>query len=429
MKTEAKVGAFTAAGLLLLVALVLGLSGFSLKAGKGYTVYAGFHQVIGVERQAQVCLAGVPIGEVQGITNDGGGVTVEMRIHPDVRIPEGSHVTIGTPGVMGEKFVNIQPAEDRGHYIGDGAYLIGDDEQGMDTMFAGLNQVVAQAQELLDSLNSIAGDKNFRQSILQMTANMRDMTGHLSGLMAQLESMAAENRGNVQAMTANLVTVTASMNRTMASLEPMIANMNSVLGDPATAANVRETLENLKDTSERVQHVAATLDEVAGDPQTAADLKATITNARQISEKAGNMLGKVESIDMTPSADVLYSGSESDWSVNANLGVTMGDKTLDIGVDDIGDDSLFNAQVGKRFGSGHVGARGGVVAGKFGVGLDGYAGDKFKLSADAYDPDDVKLRLRATYDLGDGTALMSQWNDVTNKDDERAAYFGIRQSF
>ena len=429
MKTEAKVGAFTAVGLLLLVALVLGLSGFSLKAGKGYTVYAGFHQVIGVEKQAQVCLAGVPIGEVLDITNDGGGVTVEMRIHPDVRIPEGSHVTIGTPGVMGEKFVNIQPAEDRGHYIGDGAYLIGDDEQGMDTMFAGLNQVVAQAQELLDSLNSIAGDKNFRQSILQMTANMRDMTGHLSGLMAQLESMAAENRGNVQAMTANLVTVTASMNRTMASLEPMSANMNSVLGDPATAANVRETLENLKDTSERVQHVAATLDEVAGDPQTAADLKATIANARQISEKAGNMLGKVESIDMTPSADVLYSGSESDWSVNANLGVTMGDKTLDIGVDDIGDDSLFNAQVGKRFGSGHLGARGGVVAGKFGVGLDGYAGDKFKLSADAYDPDDVKLRLRATYDLGDGTALMSQWNDVTNKDDERAAYFGIRQSF
>ncbi|MCI6282899.1 MlaD family protein [Selenomonas sp.] len=429
MKTEAKVGAFTAVGLLLLVALVLGLSGFSLKAGKGYTVYAGFHQVIGVEKQAQVCLAGVPIGEVLDITNDGGGVTVEMRIHPDVRIPEGSHVTIGTPGVMGEKFVNIQPAEDRGHYIGDGAYLIGDDEQGMDTMFAGLNQVVAQAQELLDSLNSIAGDKNFRQSILQMTANMRDMTGHLSSLMAQLESMAAENRGNVQAMTANLVTVTASMNRTMASLEPMIANMNSVLGDPATAANVRETLENLKDTSERVQHVAATLDEVAGDPQTAADLKATIANARQISEKAGNMLGKVESIDMTPSADVLYSGSESDWSVNANLGVTMGDKTLDVGVDDIGDDSLFNAQVGKRFGSGHLGARGGVIAGEAGIGLDGYAGDKFKLSADAYDPDDVKLRLRATYDLGNGTALMSQWNDVTNKDDERAGYFGIRQSF
>ena len=69
MKTEAKVGAFTLAGLLLLAALVIGLSGFSLRSGKGYT-----------------------------------------------------------PGVMGEKFVNIQPAEDRGYYISDGAYLIGEDE-------------------------------------------------------------------------------------------------------------------------------------------------------------------------------------------------------------------------------------------------------------------------------------------------------------
>ena len=429
MKTEAKVGAFTAAGLLLLVALVLGLSGFSLKSGKGYTVYAGFHQVIGLEKQAQVCLSGVPIGEVRAITNDGNGVTVEMRVNPDVRIPEGSHVTIGTPGVMGEKFVNVQPAEDRGHYIGDGAYLIGDDEQGMDSMFAGLNQVIGQAQELLTSLNSIAGDKGFRQSILQMTANMRDMTGHLSGLMAQLEGMAAENRGNVQAMTGNLVTVTNSMNHTMASVEHMMANMDSVLGDPETAENVRATLANLKDTSERVQHIAENLEGVAGDPQTAEDLRETITNAKEISQKAGKMLGTVESMEVTPSVDVLYSGSESDWSANANLGVTMGKRSIDLGVDDIGDDSLFNAQVGKRFGSGNVGVRGGVVAGKVGVGLDGYAGDKFKLSADAYDPDDVKLRLRATYDLTDGTALIGQFNDVTNKDDERAAYFGIRQSF
>ena len=49
MKTEAKVGAFTLAGLLLLAALVIGLSGFSLRSGKGYTVYAGFHQVVGIK--------------------------------------------------------------------------------------------------------------------------------------------------------------------------------------------------------------------------------------------------------------------------------------------------------------------------------------------------------------------------------------------
>ena len=95
----------------------------------------------------------MPVGEVKSIENDGGGVTVAMRVRPDVRIPEGSHVTIGTPGVMGEKFVNIQPAEDRGYYISDGAYLIGEDEAGMDSMFAGINQAVGEVQELLASMN------------------------------------------------------------------------------------------------------------------------------------------------------------------------------------------------------------------------------------------------------------------------------------
>ena len=141
------------------------------------------------------------------------------------------------------------------------------------------------------------------------------------------------------------------------------------------------------------------------------------------------MLGSVESMDVKPSVDLLYSGDDSDWSANANLHVNRGDRTIDLGVDDIGDDSLFNAQVGKKFGGGRYGVRGGVVAGKVGAGLDIYAGSKFSLSTDAYDPDDVKLRLRAAYDLGGGTSLLGQWNDVTNKDDERAGYFGVRQSF
>ena len=426
MKTEVKVGAFTAAGLILLVALVIGLSGFSLRSGKGYMVYAGFHQVIGLEKQAQVCLSGVPIGEVKSITNDGGGVTVAMRVRPDARIPEGSHVTIGTPGVMGEKFVNIQPAEDRGHYIEDGAYLIGEDEAGMDSMLAGISQVVGQAQDLLTSMNDIVGNEGFRTSILQMMANLRDTTAHLSGLLAVLEQTAAENRGNIHQITGNLVTVTASMERTMGSVEHMMANLDAFAGDPQTTENLRETLANIKSTSERVDKMAQNLEGVAADPETAESLKETIKNARSFSERAGKALDRVEDISVSPRVDVLYSGKRHDWDTNMNLRLGDGARFLDIGVDDIGDDSLFNAQVGRRRGS--LGARAGVIAGQAGIGLDAYAGDKFTFSADAYDPDDVKLRLRAAYDLGGGTALLGQFDDVTDSR-ERAGYFGVRQAF
>ena len=46
MSTEAKVGAFTLAGLALLVSAVLLLSGVSLGGSKGYALYAGFRQVV-----------------------------------------------------------------------------------------------------------------------------------------------------------------------------------------------------------------------------------------------------------------------------------------------------------------------------------------------------------------------------------------------
>ena len=60
MSVEAKVGAFTLAGLALLAAVIVMLSGFKLDNGKGYKLYAGFKQVIGVEPQSLVRLSGVP---------------------------------------------------------------------------------------------------------------------------------------------------------------------------------------------------------------------------------------------------------------------------------------------------------------------------------------------------------------------------------
>ena len=71
MSTEAKVGAFTLVGLALLAGVIIMLSGFKLGGDKGYTLYAGFNQVVGVEPQSVVRLSGVPVGKVKKIQNDG----------------------------------------------------------------------------------------------------------------------------------------------------------------------------------------------------------------------------------------------------------------------------------------------------------------------------------------------------------------------
>ncbi len=428
MTTEAKVGAFTLAGLLLLAGVLVMLSGFKPGTSKGYTIYAGFKQVIGVEPQSVVRLSGVPVGKVRTVQNDGRGVTVTLEINKDVKIPKDSQVVIGSVGVMGDKFVNILPADSSKGWVEDGDYLIGQDEAGMQDLMAGAGKVISQAQDLLAGMNNIVGSPDLQTSVVQMAMNMRDATAHINGMMAAFESMANANQGNVNQLLSNLNTMVASLNRTANVVEAMMTNLATVGADPKTAENLRLTLDNIAQTSEKIRVISEGVAKVAGDDKIIDDTKAIIHNTRQLTDKAGKLKERLGNIKVTSDADLLYSGMKKDWSTNFNVNIGE-DKGafLNFGVDDIGNADRGNFQAGTRFGN--LGARAGVIYGEPGIGVDAYAGEKFKFSADAYDLNDPAVRLRAQYRLGSsGTWLMGQWNDVTDKD-RRTAYVGLRQSF
>lgn len=430
MSTEAKVGVFTLAGLGLLAAVVIMLSGFRLGGSAGYTLYAGFRQVIGIVPQSQVRLSGVPVGQVTDVVNDGGGVTVTMDIGGQVKIPRGSRVTIGSAGVMGEKFINILPAGPENGWVQDGDYLIGEDETGMDTLVAGMDKVMGQVQEALGTVNSILGNKDLQTSMVQVLVNMESMTGHLDRMMATLESVAVNNEGQVAAIMSQLNHATAGMERTMGSVEAMMANLATVGAAPQTAENLRQTLSNMADASQRIVHITEGLENVVGDPKTQEDMKQTIANARALTDKANHMLGKVDDLEVKPQLDVMYSGGAREWKTDFNLDVGQKQGTyFRLGMDDIGEGNNGNVQVGRHLGAGAVDLRGGLVNGKLGAGLDLHAGKRFQISVEGYDPNNAQLRLEAAYDLtGQGTSVVGQWDHV-NDSHRRRAYVGLRHSF
>lgn len=434
MSVEAKVGAFTVGGLMLLGGATAGLGNFNFGGNDDLTVYAGFKQVVGLQQQSDVRLSGVLVGKVEKIANDGTGVTVTLKINPDVKIPKQSKVSIASSGVMGEKFINFQPRVENGEYLENGAYLYGADEAGMDQMFDGLTKVMDKVDGLLQDVHAIIGDDTFKKSVVEMSANMREASENVNNLTSSLEKIATDNEGNFRDMIKQMNEAVASMNRAMANVEHMTENIDQFAGNPQTAENLKTTLGNITKTSENIANMAENMNKFAGDPQVAEDLKATVGNVRSISERADKILDKVEGasdtiskIDVTPSADILYSGKAHDWNANFNLDVTSDDKSLVLGVEDIGDNAKLNLQGGKRFGT-DFGARAGIIAGKPGIGLDAYAGSKWKFSAEAYDLNDGKVRLKSQYKVADSTYILGEWHAV-NKKDDRAVYFGLRQEF
>ncbi len=436
MSAEAKVGAFAVGGLMALGSAIYAVGDFNIISDDDMTVYAGFRQVVGLETQSAVRLRGVPVGNVAEIKNDGSGVTVTLKVKPDTKIPKNSQVTVSSSGVMGEKFVNIMPGQDDGNYLDDGDYIYGTEEAGMNAMFNGIDKVLGKVDGLLGNMQEIVGNETFQTSVVTMSKNMEEASGNVDRFTGSLAKMSEENVGKVSQMADNMNEVLASLNRSMATVEGMTQNINRFAGNPKTAEDLQTTLKNISDTSKNVASMAENMNKFAGDPKVAEDLKATVHNAKNITDRADKILEKVQGasekvskIDVTPSVEVLYSRHDhkSDWNTNFNLDVASGDTSLRLGAEDIGDHTKLNAQVGKKFGE-SFGARGGIIAGKPGIALDAYAGKNVKFSAEAYDPNEAKLRLKSQFKIADSTYLLGEWHDVTHKDN-RAAYFGIKQEF
>ncbi|MBR1825163.1 MAG: outer membrane lipid asymmetry maintenance protein MlaD [Alphaproteobacteria bacterium] len=115
----------TIMGLVVLVIALLFL-GFAynvsdLQVVKGYTLNAEFMKVGGLAVGSDVRINGIKVGTVtsQNLNNEDYTVNVTFSIASDVRLPKDSVAAIVSDGLMGNKFVKIEPGKDK-EYLTDG---------------------------------------------------------------------------------------------------------------------------------------------------------------------------------------------------------------------------------------------------------------------------------------------------------------------
>ncbi len=106
---ELGVGVFVIIGILALGYLSIKLGRVELLAGRGYLVLAEFSSVGGLKPGATVEIAGVEVGRVEAITLADYQARVTMRIQAGVKLQEDSIASIKTKGLIGEKYLRINP--------------------------------------------------------------------------------------------------------------------------------------------------------------------------------------------------------------------------------------------------------------------------------------------------------------------------------
>lgn len=77
----------------------------------GYTVTARFNAVDGLTQGSDVRVGGVKIGSVVAQTVDMTDfrAVVRMTIRPDIRLPDDSTATVASEGLLGGKYIRIDP--------------------------------------------------------------------------------------------------------------------------------------------------------------------------------------------------------------------------------------------------------------------------------------------------------------------------------
>lgn len=423
MSTEAKVGSFTLAALALLGFMLMHIGGFGFGGEKGYEVHAAFAQVNGLKPGNLVRYAGVDVGKVSAVTPEDDGAKATLLIHEGIKIPAGAVVSVSSDGLMGEKFVSISPGDAALEgYLNPGDTVSGHEQRGFDHLTATADDVLRDMQKLVKSLNAIFGDERLRNALIDSASNAKEVTENLNRMSEVMARMAINNEADLRAMVGNLAVMSNSMMSAAARVDAMLYDLDN---GGQTTADMREAIANLNSTSRRVEAMAAAMEGVVTDPETANDIRETLRNARGVSEKADRMLNRVSGVSAEASAEVLYGAHR--YMTNADLKIhTSPSDFILLGVSDIGGDDKTNLQVGT--GNDKLTGRAGILENKPGIGVDSYLNPALKVSLDAYDPNDLRMRLRAQYEFAPDTFLVGQTNDI-NKSGDRESFIGVRHSF
>lgn len=205
---ELKVGIFVAIGLSILAALIVqfGRLGEGFKSYYGLTVH--FSDASGLLKGSDVLLGGAKIGQVAGpprLVSSGRGVDVPLRIFDYVKIATGSTITVGSSGLLGDRFVAITPPLGKTTtYVAQSARVEGAREKGLDditkeggALIKDLRGTVAKIDTAVSRLNDQALSQTNMDHLKETFDNLNKTSAAFAESSKKIDGVIAKADGTM----------------------------------------------------------------------------------------------------------------------------------------------------------------------------------------------------------------------------------------
>jgi phospholipid/cholesterol/gamma-HCH transport system substrate-binding protein len=447
--TEAKVGVFVMIGLAVLAYMALRLGKFQFSEAPGYQVWAVFDNATGIKKNAPVEMAGIQVGVVEKIELDRGRAQLTLRVQPAVRLTADSLAAIRTRGVLGDKYVALEPGGPGAPALKDGDGLatarVPDD---LDQVMARVGAIADDVKDITASLKVSVASPESQEAIKESLANLRELTALLKVVVADnqkrlnrvvenvdkfaadLAQVSGESKKALSETIKKFLAVSDQLGRTITGLSSVIEKVDRGEGSLGALVNERRTVDELNSTLTSFKQIANKIDEGKGSIGKLVNDASTVTKIDEALTGINDYLTRADAwrVYMDYRGDYMFNDAALRSTVNLRL-QPKADKFYVLGVVDdpsgrrtekststtynIGGNSWqesaktvtvdkntpkFNAQIGKRFSD--LSARAGLFSSTGGFGLDYHLWrDDLRLTFEAYDfRIDEKPHLRAAVD-------------------------------
>lgn len=211
----------------------------------------------GLNPGSEVRFAGAKVGIVTGADiNQNNQVELTIRVSDAVAIRTNSTATIKTIGLLGgEKYLDISTGSPQAPLLKAGDIIIGEEGLAMDELIHTVSQIAQntrritatvdqflaggdqpgefvitlhKTQQLLDKAHQTVSDVD--RLVNTNEKSIQDLVGQASRIIAQVNTLVANNRGKIDTTFTHINTITAQLPEVLAQMRSVLMNIREITG-------------------------------------------------------------------------------------------------------------------------------------------------------------------------------------------------------
>jgi phospholipid/cholesterol/gamma-HCH transport system substrate-binding protein len=250
---ETKVGLFLMFGIAVICTLIIFFGAVGDMFKPSYTLTLTFPDASGLLKGSEVYLSGAEVGKVTtdpAPIPDSQQVKVKIKIDENVHIRKDAQFTIGSSGLLGDRYVAVTPQtypegtpEDK-----KSAYVVnGDELEGAST--PSIESLTAAAQPLILKANAIA------DTTQPLVIKANQIAGQLDDMITKLNKdvLSGTSTQDLKDTIADLRSAVKNANKLLIQANSSQGTLGLLINDRESADRLKMTLKNLQDLSSNLK--------------------------------------------------------------------------------------------------------------------------------------------------------------------------------